>query len=64
MGLFKALSVTVCDLVTVTSDCGLGSRTEDFSAAGLANELVKLLDSKSIVRPFVPEKLQIREEGT
>ena len=52
IGLFQ-VSLTVCDRVTVTSEAGLGSRPDDFSAGFGEKELVKF-DSKSIVRPFVP----------
>ena len=43
----------MCDRVTVTSDAGFGSRTDDLTSGFGENALLKL-DSKSIVRPFVP----------
>ena len=43
----------MCDRVTVTSEAGFGSRTDDLTSGFGEKELLKL-DSKSIVRPFVP----------
>lgn len=55
----------MCDRVTVTSEAGFGSRTDDLTSGLGEKELLKL-DSKSIVRPFVPyfRNFQFKNKNT